>query len=69
MPHGHPRPSAVDALERSHVRKAADEHTQQLIWNAFYIGLGLLFAIGVTVGLLHHSHADEALPPPPPAVR
>ena len=63
----HPRPSVADALERGHLRRAASERTQRTIWVAFYIGLGVLLAIGLAAGLLHHSPAagEEALPPAP----
>jgi hypothetical protein len=62
----HPRPSVAEAIERVHPRKAINDRTQRAICMAFYAGLGVLLAIGLTVGLLYSPPAgNEALPLPP----
>jgi hypothetical protein len=65
----HPHPTPAQARERSHLRHAADDRTQRFIWRAFFIGLGLLFAVGVAAGLRQRGSTGEALPQSPPGQR
>jgi hypothetical protein len=65
----HPRPSVVEAQERSHMRRALDDDTQRKIWLAFYAGMALLIVIGLAVGLGQRADSGEALPEPAPATR
>ncbi len=65
----HPRPSAIEAEERSHMRRALDDSAQRKIWLGFYVGVAVLLVVGVTLGLRQGTDTREALPPPPPAAR
>jgi hypothetical protein len=65
----HPRPSTIEAEERSHLRRALDDETQRKVWLGFYVGMALLLVLGVAFGLRQHTDTGEALPPPPPAAR
>jgi hypothetical protein len=67
--HDHPRPSRGEARERGRMRRAADDGTQQKVWLAFYVALGLLLFIGVAAGLGQRADSGEALPAPPTAPR
>jgi len=49
----HPRPSAIEALERSKMRRSASARVQQLIWVWFFVILALLLTLGVVFGLRH----------------
>ena len=64
---GHPRPSAIEAQERSHLRRALDDDKQRKIWLAFYVGMALLVVVGLAVGVRQTADSGEALPPPPAA--
>ena len=45
----HPRPSAVEALERGHMRKAASDHTQRAIWRSVCALLGVLLVLALAL--------------------
>jgi hypothetical protein len=49
--HAHPRPSTIEALERSKMRHPASDRVQRLIWVWFFVVLGLLLTLGVVFGL------------------
>jgi hypothetical protein len=49
----HPRPSAIEALERSKMRHPASDRVQRLIWTWFFVILALLLTLGVVFGLQH----------------
>lgn len=63
----HPRPSTLEAEERSHMRHALDDDKQRTVWLGFYVGMALLLVLGVAFGLKQHANTGEALPPPPAA--
>lgn len=63
----HPRPSAIEAQERSHMRRALDDDTQRKIWVAFYVGMAVLVVIGLAAGIRQQADSGEALPPAPAA--
>ena len=47
----HPRPSAIEALERSKMRHPASDRVQRSIWVWFFVTLALLLTLGVVFGL------------------
>jgi hypothetical protein len=61
----HPRPSAVEALERSHLRKPLDARAQRSIWIWFFVVIALLVSIGVVMALRHPRHAESGAVPAP----
>jgi hypothetical protein len=62
----HPRPSAIDALERSQLRKPLDARAQRSIWIWFLVAIALLIGMGVAMALRHPRVSDPA-PGPAPA--
>ena len=64
----HPRPSTIEAEERSHLRRALDDTTQRKVWLGFYVGMGVLLVLGIAFGLRQHA-GDTGEAPPPPAAR
>jgi len=56
----HPRPSTLDALERSQLQHPLNERAQRSIWIGFFVVLGLLLALGIALTARHRAHGTKS---------
>jgi hypothetical protein len=47
----HPRPSTLDALERSKARQPTRDRTRRRVWLWFWLAVVLLVVVGLALGL------------------